>query len=211
MPLSHAQIWKAIDALAAKTGYSASGLARAAGLDPTSFNPSKRSGGDPPRPRWPSTESLTRVLSATGVSLAAFAELAQDAPEDRRAVPLLGLAKAGLDGFFDDQGYPAGDDWDSTPLPAASPSVFSLRITGDSMAPLYREGDRVIVDRDDTSAIRKGDRVVARTRSGQVLAKEVGALSAMRITLISINPAYAPIALNRVEIDWMARIQWVSQ
>ena len=195
MPLSHAQIWKAIDALAAKTGYSASGLARAAGLDPTSFNPSKRSGGDPPRPRWPSTESLTRVLSATGVSLAAFAELAQDAPEDRRAVPLLGLAKAGLDGFFDDQGYPAGDDWDSTPLPAASPSVFSLRITGDSMAPLYREGDRV----------------VARTRSGQVLAKEVGALSAMRITLISINPAYAPIALNRVEIDWMARIQWVSQ
>ena len=80
MPLSHAQIWKAIDALAAKTGYSASGLARAAGLDPTSFNPSKRSGGDPPRPRWPSTESLTRVLSATGVSLAAFAELAQDAP-----------------------------------------------------------------------------------------------------------------------------------
>ena len=79
------------------------------------------------------------------------------------------------------------------------------------MAPLYREGDRVIVDRDDTSAIRKGDRVVARTRSGQVLAKEVGALSAMRITLISINPAYAPIALNRVEIDWMARIQWVSQ
>jgi hypothetical protein len=55
-------------------------LARRAGLDATSFNPSKRvSAGDPPRPRWPSTESLTLVLQAAGVSLADFAALADDA------------------------------------------------------------------------------------------------------------------------------------
>lgn len=211
MPLSHAQIWKAIDALAAKKGMSASGLARAAGLDPTSFNPSKRAGGSPPRPRWPSTESLTRTLAVAGVSLAAFAELANDAPEDRHTIPLLGLAKAGLDGFFDDQGFPAGDEWDATTLPSATPSTFSIRITGDSMTPLYREGDRVVVDRGDPAPVRRGDRVVVRTRSGQVLAKEVGALTAAKLTLVSINPAYAPIVLNTVEVDWMARIQWVSQ
>ena len=64
------------------------------------------------------------------------------------------------------------------------------------MAPLYREGDRVIVDRDDATPIRRGDRVVVRTRSGQVLAKEVGLRSAAKATLVSINPAYAPIVLN---------------
>ncbi len=210
MPLSHAQIWKAIDAIAARRGLSASGLAKAAGLDPTSFNPSKRTGGSPPRPRWPSTASLTRVLDVAGMSLGAVADLAQDAEARDHSIPLLGLAKAGADGFFDDQGFPVGDDWDRTDLPVASDTTFSIRITGDSMAPLYREGDRVIVDRADAT-VRRGDRVIARTLAGQVLAKEVGALTPARVTLVSINPAYAPVVLPRGEIDWMARIQWVSQ
>ena len=95
MPLSHAKLWKAVDALARREGLSPSGLARRAGLDATSFNPSKRfSAGDPPRPRWPSTESLTLVLQAAGVSLADFAALADDAPATPSTVPLLGLARA---------------------------------------------------------------------------------------------------------------------
>ena len=40
--LTHAQIWSAIDRLAARAGLTASGLARRAGLDPTTFNKSKR-------------------------------------------------------------------------------------------------------------------------------------------------------------------------
>jgi phage repressor protein C with HTH and peptisase S24 domain len=40
--LTHPQVWNAIDRLAARYGYSASGLAKKAGLDPTSFNKSKR-------------------------------------------------------------------------------------------------------------------------------------------------------------------------
>ena len=95
MPLSHAKLWKAVDALARREGLSPSGLARRAGLDATSFNPSKRFGaGDPPRPRWPSTESMTLILQATGVSLAEFAGLADDAPPTSTTVPLLGLARA---------------------------------------------------------------------------------------------------------------------
>ena len=90
MPLSHGQLWKAIDGLARREGLSASALARRAGLDATSFNPSKRFGpGDPPRPRWPSTESLTQVLRATGLSLGEFAALAlgvHRAWRDARAV-----------------------------------------------------------------------------------------------------------------------------
>ncbi|WP_420478609.1 S24 family peptidase [Brevundimonas sp. FT23028] len=211
MPLSHAQIWTAIDRLAEREGLSASGLARRAGLDATSFNPSKRFGpGQPPRPRWPSTESLTRILDVAGLSLGDFARLAQDAHERAETIPLLGMAQAGQDGFFDDAGLPTGEGWEQTELPRASDSLLSLRIVGDSMAPLYRAGDRVIVDREATD-VRRGDRVVVRTLAGETLAKEIAALTAKSVTLASINPAYLPRALDRAEVLWMGRILWVSQ
>ena len=211
MPLSHAKLWKALDALARREGLSASGLALRAGLDATSFNPSKRFGpGDPPRPRWPSTESLTRILEATGLSLGGFADLADDAIETTTTIPLLGLAQAGADGFFDDAGLPTGDGWDQTDLPRPRDGLFSLRISGDSMVPLYREGDRVIVDRLGAD-VRKGDRVVVRTRDGETMAKELTGLTARTVTLSSLNPVHPPRALPRRDIDWMARILWVSQ
>jgi phage repressor protein C with HTH and peptisase S24 domain len=211
MPLSHARLWTALDALARREGLSPSALAQRAGLDATAFNPSKRFGpGAPGRPRWPSTESLTRVLEATGLSLSEFAALAEDT--DRRAptVPLLGMAQAGADGFFDDAGLPTGEGWDQTDLPLPRPSLFSLLISGESMAPLYRAGDRVLVDR-DRADVRRGDRVVVRTATGETMAKEVAALTTTAVTLASINPAFAPRTLPRREIDWMARILWVSQ
>ena len=211
MPLSHAQLWKAIDGLARHEGLSVSALARRAGLDATSFNPSKRFGpGDPPRPRWPSTESLTRILDATGLSLGEFATLARDAVERPPTVPMLGMAQAGQDGYFDDAGLPVGDGWEQTDLPRPRDSLLSLRIVGNSMAPLYREGDRVIVDREATE-VRKGDRVVVRTTGGETLAKEVAALTAKTVTLTSVNPAYETRSLARDGILWMGRILWVSQ
>ena len=209
MPLSHAKLWKALDNLARREGLSPSALARRAGLDATAFNPSKRFGpGDPPRPRWPSTESLTAVLAATGASLAQFAALAED--DAPAVIPLLGLAQAGQDGFFDDAGLPVGEGWEQTALPRLSDTLFSLRINGDSMAPLYRAGDQVIVDRAATD-IRRGDRVVVRTTSGETLAKEITSLTARQVVLASINPDYPPRTLARADIAWMARIQWVSQ
>jgi len=211
MPLSHGQLWKAIDGLARREGLSASALARRAGLDATSFNPSKRFGpGDPPRPRWPSTESLTQVLRATGLSLGEFAALAHDAPERAATVPMLGMAQAGQDGFFDDAGLPIGDGWEQTELPRSRETLLSLRIAGDSMVPLYREGDRVIVDR-EASDVRKGDRVVVRTTGGETLAKEVTALTARAVTHATINTAYEPRIVARKDIVWMGRILWVSQ
>jgi phage repressor protein C with HTH and peptisase S24 domain len=214
MPLSHAKLWKAVDNLARREGLSPSGLAKRAGLDATSFNPSKRFGpssepGNPPRPRWPSTESLTQILDATRISLGEFAALAEDAAPPA-TIPLLGLAQAGADGFFDDAGLPTGEGWEQTELPRIQDGLFSLSITGDSMTPLYREGDRVIVD-PTTSDVRKGDRVVVRTLGGETLAKELVALTARSVTLGSINPAYPLRALPRREVLWMARILWVSQ
>ena len=211
MPLSHHKLWKAIDNLARREGLSASGLAIRAGLDATAFNPSKRLGpGQPPRPRWPSTESLTRVLRATQTSLGEFAALAGDAADSHQTVPIIGMAQAGTAGHFDEAGLPVGEAWEAVDLLQSRQSLFGLRISGDSMTPLYREGDCVIVDRDAVD-VRKGDRVVVRTRQGETVAKEVTGLTAQTVTLASINPAYEPRTLLRRDIAWMSRILWVTQ
>ena len=70
---THEQIWAALDRLAKTKGYSTSGLAKKAGLDPTSFNKSKRISPDG-KPRWPSTESLSKVFHVTGETMEKFSE-----------------------------------------------------------------------------------------------------------------------------------------
>lgn len=151
-----------------------------------------------------------RVLQASGLSLGEFAALADDAAPHPRAIPLLGLARAGDEGFFDDAGLPMAEGWDQTELPAHKDSLFSLTIDGDSMEPVYRPGDRVIVDLDATE-VRRGDRVVIRTAEGETLAKEIAALNGREVVLASVNPHYEPRILSRDQIRWMARILWVSQ
>ncbi len=210
--LSHAEIWSAIDALAQRFDMSPSALAKLAGLDPTSFNRSKRlSGDEPPRARWPSTESLSKVLAATGVSFAEFAAMAGGGGRrPRRGVPLLGFAQAGADGYFDDAGFPVGQGWEEIELPAGGPDdVYALEIAGDSMRPVYRDGDRIIVQ--PVAEPRRGDRVVVKTTDGEVMAKEVSRVTAKTVELVSLNPDYDGRTLERAEIAWIARILWASQ
>jgi len=205
--MRHKDIWRGIDLLAAKNGLSASGLARLAGLDATAFNPSKRVAKDG-RPRWPSTESLSRALAAVG---AGFDDLATIIEGKRgTSAPLLGFAQAGNDGFFDDSGFPAGAGWDEVRFPGlGAETVYALEISGDSMEPAYRAGDRIIVSPE--APVRRGDRVVAKTVEGEVMAKLLGQRTENRVELVSFNPAYAPREFAPNQIAWMARILWASQ
>lgn len=211
MPLSHAQIWSAIDALAARHRLSASGLARKAGLDATTFNPSKRVSADG-RERWPSTESIAKILQATGSRFDDFVGLVEGhlAGAAQRALPLIGFAQAGTGGFFDDGGFPVGTGWDEVAFPnVADGSAYALEITGDSMLPLYRDGDRIIVSPVET--VRRGDRVVVKTISGEFMAKILGRRTSKTVELLSLNPEHPPRALPAKEVDWIARIVWASQ
>ena len=209
--LSHAQVWSAIDTLAGRYGMTASGLARKAGLDATTFNKSKRQTPDG-RHRWPSTESIAKVLEATGASLDEFMGFleSRDRSGGRRTVPLIGLAQAGAGGFFDDGGFPTGGGWDEVAFPEVpDPNAYALEISGESMMPLYRDGDIVIIS--PNASVRRGDRVVVKTRDGEVLAKELKRRTENIIELKSLNPEHPDRMIPTDKVAWLARIIWSSQ
>ena len=191
--LSHKQVWEGIDALAAAHGFSPSGLAKRAGLDPTVFNRSKRLHEG--KLRWPSTESLSRILQVTGASITDFARL---------------IAQAGVQGFFDDGGFPVGGGWDTVNFPGlGDDNAYALEISGDSMLPVYRDGDIVVVS--PHADIRRGDRVVAKTREGEVMAKQLLRKTASRVELSSFNPEFPLRTFAPGDLHWIARIIWASQ
>ncbi|MGO9630497.1 MAG: S24 family peptidase, partial [Xanthobacteraceae bacterium] len=153
--LTHAQIWSAIDRLAERAGLSASGLARRAGLDPTTFNKSKRMTAEG-RARWPSTESIAKALAATGTPVDMFvALLSANDGRATKTLPLLGFAQAGSGGYFDDAGFPLGEGWEQIAFPeVADEHAYALQISGQSMQPAYRDGDVILVS--PSAPIRRG-------------------------------------------------------
>ncbi|MDQ0505398.1 phage repressor protein C with HTH and peptisase S24 domain [Xanthobacter agilis] len=224
--LTHGQIWRAVDQLAELHGLSTSGLARRAGLDPTTFNRSKRITTDG-RPRWPSTESIAKALDATGTSVEHFFALLEPARashfdasgfgEERipmkgvpYSIPQIGFAQAGSGGFFGDAGFPVGSGWDEIVFPEVNdPHAYALEIVGDSMLPVYR--NRAVVVVSPKADIRHGDRVVVKTREGEVMAKELVRKTARQIELRSLNPVYEDRQIPLDQVEWIARIIWASQ
>lgn len=208
--LTHAQIWTAIDRLAARAGLSASGLAKKAGLDPTTFNKSKRITPDG-RARWPSTESVAKSLAATGTSVETFiALISETARPITQAVPLIGFAEAGSRGYFDDGGFPVGKGWDEIAFPSVNDEhAYALEISGNSMEPAFRKGDVIVVS--PAAPTRRGDRVVVKTKDGEVMVKQLARKTAKTIELHSLNPEHPVRTLAMSDVLWVARIMWASQ
>jgi phage repressor protein C with HTH and peptisase S24 domain len=210
--LTHDQIWAAIDALAQRHGLSPSGLAKRSGLDPTTFNKSKRESANG-KLRWPSTESISKVLAATESTLDEFVSLVMRAGAHQqpvRLIPLIGFAQAGSQGYFDDAGFPSGAGWEEIAFPdVGDPHAYALEVSGESMMPIFRDGDRIIVSPSATT--RRGDRVVVRTMAGEVMAKHLARITAKRVELQSFNPEFGERVLDLADIQLMHRIIWASQ
>lgn len=207
--LTHDQIWAALDRLAARAGLSSSGLAKRAGLDPTTFNKSKRVTSDG-RERWPSTESIAKALAATDASIDIFARLIGDDSGDGRTVPLLGFAQAGLSGAFDESGFPSGKGWSEIALPTAEDNrAFALEISGDALLPAYRDGDIILVS--PGAPVRKGDRVVVKTKTGEVTVATVKRRTPKALDLQPLDTSQAERRMAASDVAWIARIVWASQ
>ena len=209
--LSHERVWAAIDSLASRHGLSASGLARRSGLDATSFNKSKRLSPEG-RQRWPSTESIAKILKATGSTLEDFLRLIEPSGTLRRSViPMIGIEKAKSVEAFTDDGMPnKGPGWDEIEFPDfGQEKVFALEITGDGLRPLYRDGDILVVS--PTASTRRGDRLVVCTRGGQIFAHELRRRLATTLEMTSLTNGQEDVIIPVGEVSWSARIMWARQ
>ena len=123
---------------------------------------------------------------------------------------MIGLAKAGAKGFFDDAGFPAGTGWRDVDGPdVGDDTAYALEIAGNSMRPAFRPGDVVIVSPE--APVRRGDRVVAKTLEGEVMAKEVVRRTKRQLELRSVNADHPDPVIAANDLLWMHRIVWGSQ
>jgi phage repressor protein C with HTH and peptisase S24 domain len=211
---THEQVWHGIDRLAHERGLTASGLARRAGLDPTTFNRSKRVTKQR-KPRWPSTESLAKILNATETSLDDFVALMADRARDAAPVPSHRLRCIAVDQavrpeLFDEAGFPVGPGWDEIDFPnLEDPNAYALEVRGDHFLPTYRDGDLVVVS--PTAGVRRRDRIMLQTKAGAVMAGALLRRTAQRIEIQSLTPDAEPQVLPVRDVAWLARIVWVSQ
>jgi phage repressor protein C with HTH and peptisase S24 domain len=208
-PLTHSQIWTALDRLAARSKMSPSGLAKRSGLDPTTFNKSKRITPDG-RARWPSTESIAKALSATSVSVESFVSLISESSGGTQAIPLLGFAEASAGGTFDDKGIPLNKGWDEFAFPGVTDeNAYALEVSGDAMLPAYRDGDVIIVS--PAAPVRRGDRVVVKTGNGEIMVKELKRQTGKQVELKSLSADHPERTLALEDVIWIARVVWASQ
>ncbi len=213
--LTHERIWAAIDAFAASHGLTASGLARRAGLDATTFNPSKRVGGDG-RPRWPSMESIAKILEATGAPSDRFFVLLGDAEERAargRTIPIANLAAAAGGDLFDARGVPAGSAWSEIHFPGEGRDLVALAVTDESLTPDYRRGDVMVLR--PGAELRRGDKVLLCLAGGRFLVRRLIRRGARSIDVEAASRGRGdPGAAERhapPDLAWVARILWASQ
>lgn len=210
--LRHQDVWQAIDELAEAHGFSPSGLARRAGLDPTTFNKSKRVAADG-RPRWPSTESIAKILEATEAPLAEFVALigkAQGTVGVTRRIPLLAFGQADGKGRFDEAGHPAGTAWDELMFPdIADANAYAIEVTGHALEPVYRDGDTIVVSPE--ANLRKGDRVLVRTTAAELIVMALVRRGARKLDLAALVPGQTERSIPVDSVSFVHRIIWASQ
>ena len=208
--LTHAQLWTALDRLAARAGLSPSGLAKAAGLDPTTFNKSKRVTREG-RERWPSTESVAKALTATNVSMDTFVQLiAETGRAATQILPLIGFAQAAADDSFDDAGFPVGKVWSEMAFPSIDDeNAYAIEVSGNSLEPAYRDGTILVVS--PQASIHRGDRIVVKTKDGKMMVRELKRRTSKIIELRSIDRERTERSLPLRDVLWFHRIVWASQ
>lgn len=211
---THAEVWRGIDRLARENGLTASGLARRAGLDPTTFNPSKRITKQD-KLRWPSTESLAKILHATATPFDDFVALMPERPGRSRQAPsqrlrCVAMDQANRSGLFDEAGFPIGHDWDEIDFPNLEDEhAYALEVRGDAMLPIYRDGDLLVLS--PVANVRRHDRIALKTSGGALLPGTLVRRTAQRIELTAFADGATVQTFPNREVAWLARILWVSQ
>ena len=209
---THSEIWSALDKIAENNRLSISGLSKRAGLDPTSFNKSKRTTGNG-RLRWPSTESVAKVLDCTSTSVEEFAALllGRDPQESISSkLPMMSFRQASQGVNFDDAGFPSGPEWKEVSFPqVVDRYAFALEVADDRLLPVYRRGDVMVISPDNQ--VHPGDRVVIKNMDGDLKVAVLRSIASDSIEFTTLVPSVDSWRVSSRDIDWMSRIIWASQ
>ena len=208
--LKHADIWWAIDSLASQNGLTASGLARKAGLDPTTFNKSKRITASG-RQRWPSTESLAKALAAVDASLGDFVGFVNEngVRRNARQIPVAAQSKAAASSAYGESGGPSGSIWQRMPFPDVSdPDAYAIKVEGDAYRPVLRDGALVVAA--PQTITHTGDRVLVRLASGEIILGELARRTADQIKIGCLCGDNEDRMLATDDVAALHRIVWTA-
>lgn len=211
--LKHPDIWRAIDELAESKGFSASGLAREAGLDATTFNKSKRVGPDGKK-RWPSTESVSKILEVTDTDFIDFAALVHKTTLKTR-INVLQLSATGGAGaklaHFNDDGQPSGKAWAKRTIPGADDDkAFGVEINTNAFAPLFRNGSLLVAA--PGAKLQKGDRAVLVTDSGNMQIGEIAKVAGKTYDVTTLGSRKSTrLTVERTGVRLIAKITQIME
>lgn len=199
---THDDIWAAIDRLAETKGLSASGLARQAGLDPTAFNRSKRISPNG-KPRWPSTESLSKILAVTDSTMTDLLSLMDMDESEPHVVPIIPFSSVRTGKLTPPRNHDV--------LPVAydtSAEAFAFRLDDDRLSPLFRNGAMIVADR--IVKPKQGDRVLFYVRKDGLKGGIVKSLQRRNYSMLTPGEVFHEENFDADNIEWIAKILWSS-
>ncbi len=206
--MKYEQVWEAVDKLAKINGLSPSGLAKKAGLDSTTFNKSKRTRPDGKK-RWPSLDSLNKIIDVCNISFDEFFALVSDDDSDKHlhSIPYVSYSdlsegKASISANF------SNNKWQKIQFPDARDNLYALDLNTNILEPFYRNGTLLILSQE--SEIRSGDRVVVFMKNNAIVVAEFIRRTAATIETKEIIGSEKK-SINVDDIHLIHRIVWASQ
>lgn len=204
--MEYFDIWQGIDKLAKSMGVTPSGLAKLSGLNPTTFNKSKRVtiGG---RRRWLSGESLNRVLKATNISFLEFMALCgQDEREGNREIPVFKTSRKQI--TLSENGLPKKNKQCIKFPNVTDRHIFALELVSDSFYPFYRSGDFLIVE--PGSDFYKGNRIVLKQEKESFQICEFVSETISGFYLKNLETG-VEFFIKKIKISLIGRILWAGE
>ncbi|WP_250489955.1 S24 family peptidase [Caballeronia sp. INML2] len=216
--LGRTEALQRVQAAGNSLGLSAIDIAKAANVDQRVAGRWLRGEGDPPTLEQAvalqnkfgiNAVWLTKGKGDPGVTVR-FADEFQPIPiTNWKAIPVVGMAQLGDNGYWADLEYPVGHGEGYVTFPTNDPDAYALRCEGDSMRPRIKAGEFVVVE--PNHEIEPGDEVLVKSIDGRVMVKEFLYRRSGRTHLISTNDAHPPVAFTDEEIEKMHYVAGIAK
>ncbi|WGT64978.1 S24 family peptidase [Variovorax paradoxus] len=103
----------------------------------------------------------------------------------QRLVPIVGMAKMGSDGFYEEISSVVGAGDGHIEIATEDPNAYGLQVRGQSMFPAIRDGWYVLIE--PNGEPRTGEYVLLKLRDGRKMVKELLIRRAGSVEVLSVN------------------------